>query len=446
MRESILQLAETKPLQVAKLRKELSKMNMVDIGEVFEWLNKEQTIQVFRLLPKDIAANVFAYIEKDKQQIIVEALTDNEVGKIIEGLFANDAADFIEEMPANVVNRVLSHVNEEKRAIINQLLQYPDDSVGSIMTTEYMELWEDYNIVEAFDHIRKMKMKGLHTCYVIRRDKLLVGSISLRRLLLAKEHERVGDMMRPSAISVQTLDDQEKAARLFRKYDLLSLPVVDKEGRLVGIIEVDDAVDIVEEETTEDFEKMAAILPSEDPYLRTGVFRHSFSRVGWLLILMLTAILTEMIITDMEEALAILPALAAFMPMLMDMGGNVGSQTSTLIIRSMALDEIKFSNILTVWWREIRVALLCAFALSLVNAVRVLIFNPDQVLLTITVTLTLVAVITLSKSLGALLPMFAKKLHLDPAVLATPIIKTLADVVALLIYFGIAAILIPELR
>ncbi|MCL2216276.1 MAG: magnesium transporter [Defluviitaleaceae bacterium] len=446
MSEKILQLVETQPLQVVQLRKELSGMNIVDIGEMFEDLSKEQAIQVFRLLPKDIAANVFAYIETEKQQILVEALTDNEVGKIIEGLFADDAVDFIEEMPANVVNRVLRSVNSEKRATINQLLQYPDDSVGSIMTTEYMALWEDFNIIEAFAQIRKMRVKGLQTCYVVRRDKLLVGSVSLRKLLLAKEHERVGNIMRPTIISAQTLDDQEKAARLFRKYDLLSLPVVDKEGRLVGIITVDDAVDIVEEETTEDFEKMAAIVPSEDPYMKTGVFRHAFRRVGWLFILMLTAILTEMIITDMEEALAILPALAAFMPMLMDMGGNVGSQTSTLIIRSMALDEIKFADIYKVWWREIRIALLCGLTLSGVNAMRVLIFNPDQVLLTLTVTLTLLAVITMSKSLGCLLPMFAKKLNLDPAVLATPIIKTLADVVALVLYFGIAAILLPELR
>jgi len=444
--EKILQIINETPINAFQLRKVLSAMNMVDIGDVFDDLSKEKTIQLFRLLPKDIAANVFAYIETDKQQIIVEALTDNEVGNIIEGLFADEAVDFIEEMPANVVNRVLRSVSDEKRAIINQLLQYPEDSVGSIMTTEYMTLREDFNLIEAFAEIRTKKMKGLHTCYVVRRDKLLVGTVSLKMLLLAKEHERIGDIMHPNVISAQTLDDQEKAARLFRKYDLLSLPVVDKEGRMVGIITVDDAVEIVEEETTEDFEKMAAILPSEDPYLKTGVLKHAYRRVGWLLILMLTAILTEMIITDVEELLAVVPALLVFMPMLMDMGGNVGSQTSTLIIRSMALDEIVFKDILVVWWREIRIAVLCGVLLSLVNAARVLIFNAGDVWLTLTVTFTLLAVIVLAKSLGCLLPMTAKKINLDPAILATPIIKTLADVMALVMYFAIASVLIPELR
>ncbi|MDR0272603.1 MAG: magnesium transporter [Clostridiales bacterium] len=442
----VLEYLNEQPIRAFALRKELSAMNMVDIGEIFDDLSKEQTIQLFRLLPKDIAANVFAYIETDKQQIIIEALTDNEVGNIIEGLFADDAADFIEEMPANVVNRVLKSINDEKRAIINQLLQYPEYSVGSIMTTEYMTLREDNNLIEAFEEIRTRRMKGLHTCYVLRRDKLLVGIVPLRRLLLAKEHERIGDIMSRTVISAQTHDDQEKAARLFRKYDLLSLPVVDKEGRMVGIITVDDAVEIVEEEATEDFEKMAAILPSEEPYLKTGVLKHAYRRVGWLLILMLTAILTEMIISDVQELLAVLPALLVFMPMLMDMGGNVGSQTSTLIIRSMALDEIGISDILTVWWREIRIALLCGIILSIINAARVFIFNSGNVWLTLTVTLTLLAVIAISKSLGCLLPMAAKRINLDPAILATPIIKTIADVMALLMYFAIASVLIPELR
>jgi magnesium transporter len=349
-------------------------------------------------------------------------------------------------MPANVVKRVLSSVTAEKRAIINQLLQYPDDSVGSIMTTEYLALWEDYNIIEAFEEIRKRRVKGLHTCYVVRRDKLLVGTVSLKQLLLAKEHERIGDIMRPPVALTHTLDDQEKAARLFRKYDLLSLPVADKEGRLVGIITVDDAVEIVEEEATEDFEKMAAILPSEEPYLKTSAFRHATRRVGWLLILMLLAIPTEMIVDSVEELLAILPGLMAFVPMLMDMGGNTGSQTSTLIIRSMALDEVALKDIFKVWWQEIRIALLIGVVLSLVNAGRVLIFGSGGVMLTLTITLTLLAVITLAKSLGCLLPMFAKRVKLDPALLANPIIKTMADVVALALYFGIASILIPELR
>jgi len=448
MKETILKLISEHPIKAAAVRTNLSGMNMVDIGDIFEDLSKEQTIQVFRLLPKDIAANVFAYIEPEKQQIIVEALTDNEVGRIIEGLYADDAVDFIEEMPANVVSRVLRSINAEKRATINQLLQYPDDSVGSIMTTEYMALWEDYNLIEAFAKIRQTRIRGLHTCYVVRRDKLLVGTISLKTLLLAKEHERIGNLMQPTMISARTLDDQEEAARLFRKYDLLSLPVVDKEGRLVGIITVDDAVEIVEEETTEDFERMAAILPSEEPYLKTGVFKHSFRRVGWLLILMLSAIFTEMIISDFEGVLAAMPALMAFTPMLMDTGGNAGSQSTVLIIRGMALDEIYFKDIFKVWWREIRIGLVCGAALSIVNAVRILIFNADadQAMLTLTITLTILTVVVLAKSLGCLLPMLAKKAKLDPAVLALPIIKSMADVAALALFFALASILIPELR
>ncbi|MCL1863776.1 MAG: magnesium transporter [Defluviitaleaceae bacterium] len=446
MNEVIMGIINSPPINAGNLRKELSRMNMVDIGDIFGELTKEQTIQFFRLLPKDIAANVFAYIETDKQQIIVEALTDNEVGKIVGGLFADDAVDFIEEMPANVVNRVLRSIPAEKRKIINQLLQYPDDSVGSMMTTEYMTLREDFNIIETFSEIRNKKIKGLHTCYVVRRDKLLVGTVSLKTLLLAKEHERIADIMHPNVISANTTDDQEHAARLFRKYGLLSLPVVDKEGRMVGIITVDDAVEIVEEETTEDFEKMAAILPSEDPYLKTGVFKHTYKRVGWLLVLMLAAILTEMIIADVEDLLAVLPALSAFIPMLMDSGGNAGAQTSMLVIRSMALDEIKFKDILKVWWLEIRVAVICGLVLGVVNAARVLIFNPERALLTLVVAITLLAVMVLSKSLGCLLPLTAKKINLDPAALAMPIVKTLADVVALLVYFAVAAALLPELR
>ncbi|MCL2372920.1 MAG: magnesium transporter [Defluviitaleaceae bacterium] len=432
--------------KAANLRRELADMNIIDLGEVFEGLTKEETIQIFRLLPKDVAANVFAHIIPKKQQIIVEALTDIEVGKIVENLFVDDAVDFIEEMPANVVNRVLSQVGEEKRAIINQLLQYPDDSVGSIMTTEYLALREDFTVLEAFDKIREIKLMGLHTCYVVRRDKLFVGSVSLKTLLLAKEHERVGDIMQPSLISAKTLDDQETATRLFHKYDLLSLPVVDKEGRLVGIITVDDAVEIVEEEATEDFEKMAAIGPTGTPYLKTSILRHVKSRVGWLMVLMLLAIGTELIIGTFEEAMAALPALAAFIPMLMDAGGNAGTQTSTLIIRGMALDEILFKDFYKVWWREFRVAILCGLILSIVNAVRVLVFNPDQLLITISVSLTLMAVVILAKTLGCLLPMAAKKLRLDPATLAAPIIKTIADAMALTMFFLIAQAMLPELR
>ena len=446
-RENIMALIHENPIPLIAVRESLSNMNIIDIGDIFDDLSREQTIQIFRMLPKDIAANVFAHIIPDKQQIIVEALTAAEAGTIIDGLFMDDAVDFIEEMPANVVTKVLSNVTPERRATINQLLKYPDDSIGSIMTTEFMALGEDLTVLEAFEQMRKTRVHGLHTCYVVRRDKLLVGYISLKALLLAREHERIGDLARRNVISAQTRDDQEIAAALFRRYDLLSLPIVDSENRLVGIITVDDVVEILEEEATEDFEKMAGIMPSDDPdpYLKTGVIRQSYERIGWLLILMFAAIATETILTGFEDAMAALPALMPFIPMLMDTGGNAGVQTSSLIIRSMALDEINLKDLLGAWWREIRVALLCGLGLSIANAIRVAITGPRNAMLTLAVSLTLIIVVVLAKSLGCLLPMAAKLVKIDPAVMAAPIIKTLLDVASLFMYFSIARLILPGL-
>jgi magnesium transporter len=447
MKETILFLMNENPIRVPQLQDAFTAMNIVDIGDIFEDLNKERTIQIFRLLPKDIAANVFAHIVPEKQQIIVEALTDVEVGGIIEGLFMDDAVDFIEEMPANVVSRVLSNVTPERRDVINRLLQYPEDSVGSVMTTEYMALREDFTVLEAFARMRENPVRGIHTCYIVRRDKILLGAVSLKSLLLAKEHERVGDLVRTQIINAQTHDDQEIAAGLFRKYDFLSLPVVDKENRLVGIITVDDVVEIVEEEATEDFEKMAGISPSEDPYLRTGVFMHSRGRIGWLMVLMLAAILTEMIIGGFEDALLLLPILGTLIPLLMDSGGNAGSQTATLVIRSMALDEIRFSDIFKVWWLETRVAFLCGVLLAAINSLRMIIFAPveaspyyNAVIFTVSVTLILIAL--LANTLGCLLPMIGKKIKIDPAIFATPMITTLKDAVTVLIFFYLARLII----
>ena len=447
-REKLMSLIRETPIPFIAVRDSISSMNIIDIGDIFDNLGKEQTIQVFRMLPKDIAANVFAHIIPDKQQIIVEALTDAEAGTIINGLFMDDAVDFIEEMPANVVTKVLSNVTPERRATINQLLQYPEDSIGTIMTTEFMAFGEELTVIEAFDRMRKAKVQGLHTCYVVRRDKKLVGYISLKTLLLAKEHQRLGDLTRRHVISAQTHDDQEQAAALFRKYDLLSLPIVDSENRLVGIITVDDVVEIVEEEATEDFEKMAGIMPIIDdgaPYLKTGVFRQSIERIGWLLILMFAAIFAEVVLESFEEAMTALPALLPFIPMLMDTGGNAGVQTSSLIIRSMALDEISAKDLLKAWWKEIRIALLCGVGLSIANAIRVMIFGPRNALLTLVISLTLLIVVVLAKTMGCLLPMAAKKLRVDPAVMAAPIIKTLLDVASLFMYFSIARLILPGL-
>jgi len=445
--KSIFELIQATPIPFIAVRDSLAYMNIIDIGDIFDELNREQTIQVFRMLPKDIAANVFAHIVPEKQQIIVEALTDVEAGTIVNSLFMDDAVDFIEEMPANVVSKVLSNVTPERRVTINQLLNYPEDSIGSIMTTEYMAFGEDLTVMEAFDRMRKSTGHGLHTCYVVRRDKILVGYVSLKSLLLAKQHERVADLARRNVISAGTHDDQEKAASLFQKYDLLSLPIVDSENRLVGIITVDDVVEIVEEEATEDFEKMAGIMPLDDdvPYLRAGVFRQSLERVGWLLILTFAAIFAEQILTNFEDAMAILPALIPFIPMLMDTGGNAGVQTSSLIIRSMALDEVSSKDLLKAWWLEIRIAVLCGIGLSVANAIRVMLFGPRNALLTLAVSLTLMLVVLMAKSLGCLLPMAAKKIKIDPAVMAAPIIKTLLDVVSLFMYFSIARLILPGL-
>ena len=439
MQENILTLMNENPLDVVKLHEMLVRMNTVDIAEIFEQLSKEQTIHIFRLLPKDMAADVFSYIIPEKQQIIGEALSGDEVGRIMEELFVDDAVDFIEEMPANVVNMVLRNVNFEKRALINQFLQYPEDSVGSVMTAEYTALREDMSVREAFDHIRETaRAPQIHTCYVVRRDRLLVGEVSLKTLLLAKQHQRISKLMDSTVIHAYTVDDQEQAADLFRKYSLMSLPVVDKEKRLVGIITVDDVVRIMEEEATEDFEKMAALVPSDRPYLKTNVLKLAQKRIGWLLILMLSATITGAIISSYETSLAVLPSLIIFIPMLMDTSGNAGCQTSTLVIRSIALDEIDFKDIFKVWWREFRVAVLCGLGLGVVNTARVMITNNGDLLLAVTISITLFAVILLAKTIGCLMPLLAKKIKLDPAVLAAPLITTILDGASLLVYFSIA--------
>ncbi|MCL2202893.1 MAG: magnesium transporter [Defluviitaleaceae bacterium] len=444
MKEAVFALICENPIRIAKVQEALAAMNIVDVGDIFEDMSMEHILQIFRLLPKDVAANVFAHIVPEKQQVLVEALTDKEVGHIIEGLFMDDAVDFIEEMPANVVNRVLRNATPERRNVINRLLNYPEDSVGSIMTTEYMALREDYTVMEAFARMREERVRGIHTCYIVRRDKILLGAVSLKSLLLAKEHVRVGDLVRTQVISAQTHDDQEEAAGLFRKYDFLSLPVVDKENRLVGIITVDDMVEIVEEEATEDFELMAGIIPSEEPYLRTGVFKHSRGRIGWLMVLMLAAILTEMILGDYENnsVLLLFPVLGWFIPLLMGAGGNAGSQAATLVIRSMALDEIRFKDIFKVWWLEIRIALICGLILGTIMTIGITLFTATDFMVTLTVASTLVLVSLLAKSLGSLLPILGKRAGIDPAVFATPMLTTLKDAITILVYFSLARLIL----
>jgi magnesium transporter len=436
----LLELLEENPLNVSKLQELFAEMNTVDIAEVFENIGKEKLIQMFRLLPKSIAADVFSYIEPDNQQIIIEALTDSEVAKIMEELFVDDAVDFIEEMPANVVKRVLQNADETKRGFINQFLQYPEDSAGGIMTAEYVDLRADAKVREAFDYIRKtgVDRETIYTCYVIRRDKLLVGVVSAKTLMLANPHEVIGDIMDKNLIFAQTTDDQEAIAALFKKYGLLSLPVVDKEQRLVGIVTIDDVVQIIEEEATEDFEKMAAINPSDEPYLKTSVFRHSRNRIIWLMVLMLSATITASILESYEDAIAVMPVLVAFIPMLMDTAGNAGAQTSALIIRGMALGEIRAKDIITVLWKELRVSIVCGLILGLVNFARVYLMNGRDPWLSLTLTITILITVVIAKTVGCLLPIIAKKIRLDPATMAAPVITSIADAFALIAYFLLA--------
>jgi magnesium transporter len=439
-KEEILQIINSDLINISKLKILLSDMNTVDIAEMFEEVDREKIIQLFRILPKVIASDVFAYMDSDQQQLIIEALTDTEIGEIMNKLFVDDAVDFIEEMPANVVNRVLKNVPGEKRKVINQILQYPDDSAGSIMTTEYVDLREDATVREAFDAIRStgLNKETIYTCYVIRRDRLLVGVVSAKTLMLARPQDRIGDIMDTNLAFAQTTDDREAIAEMFQKYSLLAMPVVDKEQRLVGIITVDDIVDVIVEESTEDIEKMNALAPSDEPYLKTGIMKLARNRILWLLVLMLSATITGIIISSFEAGLAALPILVAFIPMLMDTGGNAGSQASTLIIRGMAVGEISPRDIVSIIWKEVRVGMLCGLGLGLINFIRVYIMNGQNLLLCVTVTLSLCCTILLAKTVGGVLPIVAKRLKIDPAIMAAPLITTIVDAVSLIIYFLIA--------
>jgi magnesium transporter len=442
MKDEILEMIHAGSIDMTRAKDLFSRMNTVDIAEIFENLDREKTVQLFRILPKSTAAEVFAHMDADQQQLTVESLSDTEVGEIMNRLFVDDAVDFIEELPANVVKRVLQNVQNEKRKTINQLLQYPDDSAGSIMTTEYVDLQADATVREAFDVIRAtgVNKETIYTCYVIRRDRLLVGVVSAKTLMLARPENRIGDIMDTNIVFAHTTEDQEAVAALFKKYDLLAMPVVDKEKRLVGIITIDDIMEVIEEENTEDFEKMNALNPSDDPYLKTSVLRLARNRILWLLVLMLSATVTGGIISSFEDALAVLPVLVAFIPMLMDTGGNAGSQASTLIIRGMAVGEIELKDIIKVIWKEIRIGTLCGIALGLVNFIRIYLMNGRDLILAAAVTVSLFFTVLMAKGVGCMLPMVAKKLNIDPAIMAAPLITTIVDGASLIVFFSIAKV------
>lgn len=421
------------------VKKLLADSNESDISEWLDELDKESAIIAFRLLEKDEAADVFSRMESDTQEELISALSDEELGQILEVLFLDDAADLISEMPADVVKRILANTDKSRRAYINELLKYPKDSAGSLMTIEYVSLKENMTVREAFDRIRKTatSRETVYILYVLDDGRHLVGVTSVKDLLLHEMDTLVSDFMERSVISVKTSTDREEVARMFDKYDFLALPVVDNDNRMVGIVTFDDALDVLSEENEEDFAIMSGMKPSEDSYFKTSVWQHTRNRVTWLLILMISAIFTGSIITRYEETFASLPILVSFIPMLMDTGGNCGSQSSTIIIRGMATNEISLKDVFKVWYKEIRIALLAGTILATINGIRIYL-QYHNFMLALTVSLTLVVVVVMAKSLGCLLPMGAKYLKMDPAIMASPILTTIVDACSILVFFNVA--------
>lgn len=437
--EEILKLIQEK--QYSSVRTELSEQNEADIAQILEDIeSSEQRIKVFRILPKAIAADVFAYLPIEFEHEIITSLTDREATNIINNLMADDAADLMEEMPAGVVKKLLTNVTPEARRDINHLLRYPEDSAGSIMTVEFVDLKASLTVEQAIERIRKtgVDKETINIAYVLDKERHLIGTVTLRYLLLHKSDEIIGDFMNDNIISVNTMTDQEEVARMFSKYDFTAMPVVDNEERLVGIITIDDVVDIMTEEATEDIEKMAAILPTDKPYSRTTVFETWKKRIPWLLLLMISATVTGKIITHYEKALDAYVVLTSFIPMLMDTGGNAGGQASVTIIRGLSLNEIEFSDIFKVIFKEIRVAVLCGLTLAAANFVKILLIDRVPIIVALVVCLTLVLAVLFAKIVGCTLPMLAQKIGFDPAVMASPFITTIVDALSLMIYFAIA--------
>ena len=437
IKEEVIELLENK--RYTNLYKYLKQLNNQDISLLFEELSPEDIVLLFRLLPKDEAAEVFSYMEPDLQEQLINNLTDKELKLVIDELFMDDTVDLIEEMPSNVVKRILKTVNKEDRNTINELLKYPSDSAGSIMTTEFVDLKINMTVEDAFKKIKKIGLnkETVYTCYVLDIKRVIIGIVDIKDLLLADRDALIKDIMETNVVTVNTLKDKEEVTKLFDKYDLVALPVVDKENRLVGIVTIDDAIDVLQEETTEDFELMAAITPTEESYFKTSVFKHARNRILWLLLLMVSSMITGGILTHYEEAFAAVPLLVSVIPMIMGTGGNCGSQSSTLIIRGMAVDEIEPKDFFRAIWKEFRVALLAGTALAIVNGIRIMI-QYGNLKIAIVLGLTLIGTACLAKMLGCALPMLAKKLKIDPAIMAAPIISTILDSCSILIYFNIA--------
>ncbi|HHU07368.1 MAG TPA: magnesium transporter [Clostridiaceae bacterium] len=438
MKEKILNLIEQG--KYFEARNEICNLNVVDAAHLFEEIEQKYILLVFRTLPKDFSSEVFSYMSFELQKHVIDSMTDEEAIKILDDLYFDDAVDFIEEMPANIVKKILRNSDEDMRALINQFLDYPEDSAGSIMTIEYVDLKKEMTVKQAIQYIKEIGIdkRTINTCYVMDSSRVLEGVISLRKLILSDESTLVKDIMETGVMSINTHDDQEDVAALFRKYNFYVMPVVDMENRLVGIITVDDVLDVIDQEATEDLQKMAAVQPFETEYLKTSNWRLAFNRIPWLLILMISATLTSGIIQRYENALQSVIILAAFIPMLMDTGGNAGSQSSALIIRGLALGEIKTSDVPRVLGKEFCVSNIAGLVLAIVNFLKIYFLEGTGFIIALTVSFTLYFTVVLAKIVGGILPMVAKKLKLDPAIMAGPLITTIVDAVALVIYFNMA--------
>ncbi len=420
------------------VRSILNVMNSVDIALLLAELEDKELVQAFRLIPKDKAADVFANMNNSMQSYLVEMFTEKELKEILDELFIDDTVDLLEDLPANLVTRILENVDKDRRASINQILNYPDDSAGSIMTTEYVDLRKWMTVRQALDHIKEtgIHKETIYTCYVLEQRRL-IGIVTAKDMLIADDDAKIGDLMETEIISVNTHTDQEEVARALSKYDFLAIPVLDSGDLMVGIVTVDDAMDVMEDEATEDIIKMGGANPSEKSYFETSVFEHAKNRIVWLLVLMLSATFTGIIITHYEDAFAVVPMLVSFIPMLMDTGGNCGSQSSTLIIRGIALDEIHFKDIFKVMFKEFRISILVGIILAAANGLRIFIMYKD-LNLAIVIGLSLIVTIIIAKLIGCVLPLLAKKIHLDPAIMAAPLITTIVDTCSIVVYFMIA--------
>lgn len=443
MLDKINELIEKEDYKTLKL--EITNLNEVDIAEIIEDIDdKKEQVKVFRLLPKDIAADTFSNLPIDIQQELITSLSMKEAGSIIDNLYADDATDLIDEMPANIVTKLLANTTPETRKDINYLLKYPENSAGSIMNIDFVDFKADITLEEAISKLRRegKEKESIDTCFVLDKNRQLLGTIELKELLFNPSDKTVEEVMDDRVIFTHTLEDQEEVAKQFSKYDLTLMPVVDKEDRLVGVITIDDVIDVIEEETTEDIEKMAGISPTDKPYMKTGVFETYKKRMPWLLILMFSATFTGTIIQSYQDALATYVVLTAFIPMFMNTGGNAGNQTSVTVIRGISLNEIEFKDLFRILWKEFRIAILAGITLSAANFVKLLVVDGVTVPVAAVVSLTLIVTVTFAKLVGCMLPMCAKKIGLDPAVMASPFITTIVDAISLITYFNIATFIL----